>query len=43
MIDPVTGWFEMKQIPTKEAHTVAEAVEQTWLARCPWPTQVILD
>ena len=41
MIDPVTGWFEMKQIPNKEAHTVAEAVEQTWLARYPWPTQVI--
>ena len=43
MIDPVTGWFEMQQIPNKEAHTVAEAVEQTWLARYPWPTQVILD
>jgi len=43
MIDPVTGWFEMKQISNKEAHTVAEAVEQTWLARYPWLTQVILD
>ena len=43
MIDPATGWFEIKQIANKEAHTVAEAVEQTWLSRYPWPTQVILD
>ena len=35
MIDPVTGLFEMKQIPNKEAHTVAEAVEQTWFSRYP--------
>ena len=43
MIDPATSWFEIKQIPNKESHTVAEAVEQTWLSRYPWPTQVILD
>lgn len=43
MIDPATGWFEIKQIPNKEAHTVAETVEQTWLSRYPWPTQVNLD
>ena len=35
MIDPATGWFEIKQIKNKEAHTVAEAVEQTWLSRYP--------
>ena len=43
MIDPATGWFEIKEIPNKESYTVAEAVEQTWFARYPWPTQVILD
>ena len=43
MIDPATGWFEIIEIPNKESHTVAEAVEQTWLSRYPWPTQVILD
>ena len=43
MIDPATGWFEIKQIENKEAHTVAEVVEQTWLSRYPWPTQVVLD
>ena len=39
MIDPSTGWFEVKQISDKEAHTVAEAVKQMWLSRYPWLTQ----
>ena len=43
MIDPTTGWFEISQIPNNESHTVAEAVEQTWLSRYPWPTQIIGD
>jgi hypothetical protein len=43
MIDPATGWFEMKEIPNKEAFTIASLIEQTWLSRYPWPTQVILD
>ena len=43
MIDPATGWFEIKQIPNKEAHTIAEAAEQTWFSRYPWPTEVILE
>ena len=30
MIDPATGWFEMKEIPNKEAITIANIVEQTW-------------
>jgi len=43
MIDPATGWFEMKQIPNKDSNTVANIVEQTWLTRYPWPTQVTFD
>jgi RNase H-like domain found in reverse transcriptase/Reverse transcriptase (RNA-dependent DNA polymerase)/Integrase zinc binding domain len=43
MIDPATGWFEMKQAPNREAITVASIVEQTWLTRYPWPTQLIFD
>jgi len=43
MIDPATGWFEMKQVEDKEAITVAEVVEQTWLTRYPWPTQIVYD
>lgn len=31
MIDPATGWFEMKTIPDKRADTIANLVEQTWL------------
>ena len=43
MIDPATGWFEIKQVDNKESHTVSEAVEQSWLTRYPWPTNIILD
>jgi hypothetical protein len=30
MIDPVTGWFEVITIPDKNAHTVMEALSNTW-------------
>jgi len=43
MIDPATGWFEVTQIPNKEAFTVASKVEQTWLTRYPWPTILRFD
>ena len=43
MIDPATGWFEMKEIPNKEAITIANIIEQTWFSRYPWPTQIIFD
>ena len=43
MIDQATGWFEMVQIPKKEAYTVADVVERTWLMRYPWPTKIIVD
>ena len=43
MIDPATSWFEMKQIPNKQASTVAQAVEQTWLTRYPWPKKITYD
>ena len=43
MIDPATGWFEMRTIPDKRADTIANLVEQTWLTRYPWPTQIIFD
>ena len=44
MIDPATGWFEIKQVPgTKRADVVANIVESAWLNRYPWPQKVILD
>ena len=43
MIDPATGWFELQQIRDKQAITIANIVEQTWLSRYPWPTQITYD
>ena len=43
MIDPATSWFELRTIPTKRADVIANIVEQTWLSRYPWPTQIVFD
>ena len=37
MIDPATGWFEVKDIQNKDAPTIANVLEQIWLTRYPWP------
>ena len=37
MIDPVTSWFEFKDVPgTKQADVVANVVEQAWLNSYSW-------
>ncbi len=43
MIDPATGWFEMKEIRQKDAPTVANIVETVWLTRYPWPQLITYD
>ena len=43
MIDPATGWFEICQYDDKRSITVANIVEQEWLCRYPWPTQITFD
>jgi transposase InsO family protein len=43
MIDPVTGWFEIAEIPTKSADVVINVLEQTWLTRYPRPAEIIMD
>ena len=43
MIDPATGWFEMKQIETKTENRTANLVEQVWLSRYSKPTEIIYD
>ena len=43
MIDPATGWFEIKEIKSKRADIVANVIEQTWLTRYPRPEKVICD
>jgi transposase InsO family protein len=43
MIDPVTGWFELAEIPVKRADVVIDVLEQKWLNRYPRPTSVVMD
>jgi transposase InsO family protein len=43
MIDPVSGWFEIHRYDDKRSIPVANIVEQEWLSRYPWPTQVTFD
>ena len=43
MINPATGWFEIKQYNDKKSITVANIVEQEWLARYPRPYLITLD
>jgi hypothetical protein len=43
MIDPATGWFEVREIDTKHAYNVAEAVELAWLTRYPRPNIITYD
>ena len=43
MIDPATGWFEIVEVPNKNADEIINYLEFTWLTRYPWPTEVIMD
>ena len=43
MIDPATGWLEIKEVTSKNPITVANAIEQTWLCRYPWPKVIVYD
>jgi hypothetical protein len=43
MINPATGWFEIKQYDDKKSITVANIVEQEWLTRYPRPSLITLD
>ena len=43
IIDPATGWFEMKTIKEKSAIEIANLLEIVWLSRYPWPIKIIYD
>jgi hypothetical protein len=43
MIDPATGWLEIKEVPKKKDITIAETVEQVWLTRYPKPQVLNFD
>lgn len=43
MIDPATGWFEIVTVTDRESATIANAFEQAWLSKYPWPQEVVMD
>ena len=43
MIDPATGWIEIREVDSARADLVANQVELAWLTRYPLPSKVILD
>jgi transposase InsO family protein len=43
MIDPVTGWFEITEIPAKRADVIINVLKQTWLVRYLRPAEIIMD
>lgn len=43
MIDPATGWFEMREVKNKQADTMAVELEHAWLTRYPWPEFITYD
>ena len=43
IIDPATGWFEMKEISHPDAATTAAALDNVWLSRYPRPEIIGYD
>ena len=43
MIDPATGWIEIRTVPSARAYLVSNIVELSWLTRYPLPSKVIVD
>ena len=43
MIDPATGWIEIRQVPEARADLVSNQVELAWLTRYPLTNKITLD
>ena len=43
MIDPVTGWFKMAQVPNKMAAEIADITEKTLFTCYPLPHRILFD
>ena len=43
MIDPTTGWIEMRSVPEARADLVANEIQLAWLTRYPLPNKIIVD
>ena len=43
MIDPATGWFEVKDVVQPDTESCMEAFDDTWLCRYPRPQYLGFD
>ena len=43
IIDPATGWIEIRTVLSARADLVSNIVELAWLTRYPLPSKVIVD
>ena len=43
MINPVTGLFEMAQIPNKTSAEIADITKKTWFTRYPLQQRIVFD
>ena len=43
MIDPATGWFEIKEVAARTAEAAADAFDDAWLTRYPRPKYIGFD
>jgi cleavage and polyadenylation specificity factor subunit 1 len=43
MIDPATGWFEIKELKRRTAEATADAFDDAWLSRYPRPKYIGFD
>ena len=43
ILDPATGWIEIRTVPSARADLVSNVVELTWPTRYPLPSKVIVD
>jgi hypothetical protein len=43
MIDPATGWFEVKDVPDYTANSTQAAFDEVWLSRYPRPEMIGFD
>ena len=43
MIDPASGWIEIRSVPEARADLVANQVELAWSTRYPLPNKITVD
>ena len=43
MIDPATGWIEIRSVPEARTNLVANQVDLAWLTRYPLPNKITVD